>query len=62
MYSLRYFVFLKDSYFLICCNSSEHFLFIADLQPAGEVIVGDKKIVTEYKMNDEGKKVKVSYL
>lgn len=30
----------------------------ADLQPAGEVIVGDKKIVTEYKLNDEGKKVK----
>ncbi|XP_035228640.1 eukaryotic translation initiation factor 3 subunit G-like [Stegodyphus dumicola] len=31
----------------------------ADLQPAGEVIVGDKKIVTEYKVNDEGKKVKI---
>lgn len=31
----------------------------ADLQPAGEVLVGDKKIVTEYKVNDEGKKVKV---
>lgn len=31
----------------------------ADLQPAGEVIVGDKKIITEYKVNDEGKKVKI---
>ncbi|KAG8199027.1 hypothetical protein JTE90_021042 [Oedothorax gibbosus] len=31
----------------------------ADLQPAGEVIIGDKKIVTEYKINDEGKKVKI---
>lgn len=31
----------------------------ADLHPAGEVIVGDKKIVTEYKVNDEGKKVKI---
>jgi len=31
----------------------------ADLQPAGEVISGDKKVITEYKHNDEGKKVKI---
>ncbi|CAL1287226.1 unnamed protein product [Larinioides sclopetarius] len=31
----------------------------SDLTPAGEVILGDKKIVTEYKVNDEGKKVKI---
>lgn len=31
----------------------------AALPPAGEVIEGDTKIVTEYKVNDEGKRVKV---
>ncbi|KAF8773103.1 eukaryotic translation initiation factor 3 subunit G-like [Argiope bruennichi] len=31
----------------------------SDLTPAGEVIHGDKKIVTEYKVNEEGKKVKI---
>lgn len=31
----------------------------AALPPAGEEIIGDTKIVTEYKVNNEGKKIKV---